>query len=77
MHEWDGHISQSRDGVEPVSRVLGLVRSRPPLEVEEKVRLGGNFPKRYRGGAVGREGGDRFRKACCGRVYLRGGTYEP
>ena len=26
---------------------------------------------------MGRKGGDRLRKACCGRVYLRGGTYEP
>jgi len=77
VHEWDGRISQSCDGVVSVSRVLGLVRGRTPFEVEEKVRLGGNFPTRYRGGAVGREGGDRFRKACCGRVYLRGGTYEP
>ena len=53
MHEWDGRISQSCDGVVSVSRVLGFVRGRTPFEVEEKVRLGGDLPTCYRGSAVG------------------------
>ena len=58
MYEGDGRISQSCDGVVPVPWVLGLVRGRTPVEVEEEVRLGGNFPTRHHGGTVGGECGD-------------------
>ena len=77
VYEGDSRISQSRDGVVPVPWVLGLVRGRRPVEVEEEIRLGGNFPTRHKGGTVGCEGGDGFREACCGRVNLRGGADEP
>ena len=77
MYEWDGCVSQSRDGVVPVPWVLGLVRSRTPVEVKEEIRLGGNFPTRYQGGTVGGDGGNRLREACRSRVYLRRGADEP
>ena len=77
VYEGDGHASQSRDSVVPVPRVLGLVRGTTPVEVEKEIRLGGNFPTRYQGSTVGREGGDGLREACCGRIYLRGGADEP
>ena len=77
MYEGAGCVSQSRDGVVSLPRVLGLVRSRTPVEVEEEIRLGGNFPTRYQGGTVGREGGDGPREACCGRAYLQGGAEKP
>jgi len=77
VYEGDGHVSQSCDGVVLVPWVLGIVRGRTPVEVEEQIRLGGNFPTHYQGGTVGREDGDGLREACCGRVYLRGGADEP
>jgi len=46
VYKGDGHVSQSCDGVVSVSWVLGLVQSRTPVEVEEEVKLGGNFPTR-------------------------------
>ena len=58
VYEGDGRVSQGCDWVVSVPRVLELVRSRTPVEVEEDIRLGGNFPTRYQGGAVWREGGD-------------------
>jgi len=70
-------VSQSCDGVVSVPRVLGLVRIRTPVEVEEKIRLGGNFSTCHQSGTVGREGGDGPRETCRGRVYLRGGADEP
>ena len=76
MYEGDSRISQGCDGVVPVPWVLGLVRGRTPGEVEEEIRLGGNFPTRYQGRTVGREGGDGLREVCCSRVYLRGGADE-
>ena len=77
MNEGDGRVSQSCDGVVSVPRVPELVRSRAPVEVEEEIRLGGNCPTRYQGGAMWREGGEGFRETCCGRVYLRRGADEP
>jgi len=64
VYERDGRISQGCDGVVSVPRVLGLVQSGTPVEVEEEIRLGGNLPIRYQGGAVGREGGNGLREAC-------------
>ena len=61
VNEGDGHVSQSCDGVVSVPRVPGIVRGRMPVEVEEEMRLRGNFPTRYQGGTVGREGGDGLR----------------
>jgi len=72
VYEGDGRVSQSSDGIVPVPWVHSLERGRTPVEVEQEIRLGGNFPQHYQGGTVGREGGDRLREACCGRVYLRG-----
>ena len=57
-----------------VPRVPGLVRGRMPVEVEDEISLGGNFPMRYRGGTVGQEGRDGLREACCGRAYLQRGA---
>jgi len=51
VDEGGGRVSQGCDGVVPVPRVLELVRSRAPVEVEEEIRLGGNFLARYQGGA--------------------------
>jgi len=45
-----------------------------PVEVEDEISLGGNFPMRYRGGTVGQEGRDGLREACCGRAYLQRGA---
>jgi len=59
-----------------VPRVLGLVRSRTPVEVEKEIRLGVNLPTRYQGGTVGRECGDGLREGCCGGVYFRRGADE-
>ena len=77
VNEGDGRVSQSCDGVVSVSRVLGLVRSRTPVKVEEEIRLGCNLHTRYQGGTVGGEGGNRFREACRSRVYLQWGADEP
>jgi len=77
VYELDGRVSQGCDGVVTVSWVLCLVRSRTPLEIEEEVGLGGNFPTRQQCGMVGREGGDGLREAGRGRVYLRRGADEP
>ena len=77
MYEGDGRASQSCDGVVSVPWVVGLVRGKTPVEVEEEIRLGGNFPMRYQGGTVGREGGDSLRETGCGRVSLLGGADEP
>ena len=77
MYEGDGPVGQSCDGIEPVSGVLGLVRGRTPVEVEEEIGLGGNVATRNQGGTEGREGGDGFREACRGRVNFRGGVDEP
>jgi len=52
----------------------GLVRGRTPVQVEEEIRLGSNFPSCYQGCTVGREGGDRLREARRGRVHLRRGA---
>jgi len=59
-----------------VPRVLDLVQSRTPVEVEEMKLLGGNIPTRYQSGTVGREGGDLFMVAHCGRIYFRRGADE-
>ena len=77
VYEGDGRVSQGCDGVVSVPRVLELVRSRTPVEVEEVRRLGGNLPTRYQGGAVRREGGDGLREACRGRVNFWGGADKP
>jgi len=77
MYDGDGRISQSCDGVVTVSWVLCLVRSRTPVEIEEEIGLGGNFPTCQQRGTVGREGGDGFREVCRGKVYLRRGADEP
>jgi len=77
VYEGDGRVSQSCDGVVSVPWVLGFVRGRTPVEVEEKIRLGGNLPTHYQSGTVGRECGDGLREACRGRVNLRGGADEP
>jgi len=74
MCEGDGRVRQSRDGVVSVPRVPGLVRRRTPVKVEEEIGLGGNFPTRNQGWAVGRECRDGLREACCGGVYLREGA---
>ena len=71
MYERGGHTSPGCDGVVWVPRVLGLVRSRTPVEVEEEIRLGGNLAPRHQRGTVGREGGDGIIEACRGWVYLR------
>jgi len=76
VHEGDGSVGQSRDGVVSLPRVPGLVRSRAPGEVEEEIRLEGNFPTHYQGGGVGRECREGPRKPCCGGVYLWGGPDE-
>ena len=77
MNEGCGRVSQGRDGVMSVPRVLELVRSRTPVEAEEEIKLGGNFPTRYYGGAVCRDSGDGLREACRGRIYFRRGANEP
>jgi len=77
VYEGDGRVSQDCDGVVSVPRVLGLVQSRTPFKVEEEIRLRGNFPTRYQGCAVWREGRDGLREACCGRVYFYRGADEP
>jgi len=77
VYEGNGCVSQSCDGVVSVPRVPGLVRSRTPVAVEEEIRFRCYFPTRYQGGTVWREGGDRPREACCGRVYFRRGADEP
>jgi len=46
VYEGDSRVSQGCNGVVSVPRVLELVRSRTPVEVEEEIRLGGNFPMR-------------------------------
>ena len=77
MYEGDSRIRQSWHRVVSVSWVLGLVRDGVPVEVEEEVGVGGNLPTRQQGGMVGGEGGNGFREACRGRVYLRWGADEP
>jgi len=77
MYQGGGGVGQSCDGVVSVPWILGLVRSRTPVEVEEEIGLRSNFPARYQGGTVGREGGNGLREACRGRVYLRRGADEP
>jgi len=77
VYEGDGRVSQGRDGVVSVPRILCLVQSRAPVEVEEEVRLGDNLPAGYRSGTVGREGWDSRRESRCGRVYLWRGADEP
>jgi len=77
VYEGDGCVPQSCDGIVSVSWVLGLVRGRTPVEVEEEIGLGGNLPTRQQGGTVGREGQNAFRAACRGRVYLWGRAEEP
>jgi len=47
MYEGGGRIGQSCDRVVTVPRVLGLIRSSTPVEVEEEIRLGGNLPTRH------------------------------
>jgi len=47
VYEGDGRVSQGCDCVGSVPCILGLVRSRVPVKVEEEVRLGGNFAARY------------------------------
>ena len=77
MHKGDSRISQSCDGVVSVPRVLGVVRSRTAVEVEEEIRLRCNLPTCYQGGTVGQEGGNGLRETCRSRVYLRRGADEP
>ena len=77
VYEGDGRIRQGRDGVVSVSWALDLVRSGTPVEVEEKIGLGGDLPTRQQEGTEGREGGNGFSEASCGRVYFRGGADEP
>jgi len=77
VDERDGRVSQSGDGIVPVPRIPGLVRSGTPIKIEEEIRLGSNLSTRFQRGTVGREGGDRLREACRGRVYLRGGANKP
>jgi len=47
MYEGGGGVSQSCDGVVSVPRSLDHVRRRTPVEVEEEIRLRGNFPACY------------------------------
>jgi len=77
VYEGDGRIRQSHNRLVSVSWVLGLVGGGAPVEVEEEIWLGGNLPTHQRGGTVRREGGNRFREACRGRVHLQGGADEP
>ena len=77
IYEGGGRISQGCDGVVTVSRVLGFVRSRTPVEVEKEVRLGEDLPTRYQGGTVGGEGGDGLGEVSRGRVYFWGGADKP
>ena len=77
MYEGGSRVRQSCDSVVSIPWVLGLVRSRTPVEVEEEIWLGGNLPMRHQMGTVGREGGDGFREASGGRVYLWWGADEP
>ena len=77
MYKGDGRIGQGCDGVMSIPWVLGLVRSRTPVEVEEEIGLGGNLPTCQQGGTVGREGGNGLRESCRSRVYVRRGEDEP
>ena len=77
MYKGDSRVSQGCDGIVLISWVLGFVQGGAPVEIEEEVRLRGNFPTRYQGGTVGREGGDGLRETCQGRVYLRSGADKP
>ena len=77
MYEGDDRVSQSCDGVMSVPRVIVLVRSRTPVEVEEELRLAGNLPTHYQGVMVGGEGGNRLRETCRSRIYFRRGANEP
>ena len=77
MYKGGGGVSQSYDGVVSVPWILGLVWGTTPVEVEEEIRLRGNFPTRYQGGTVGREGGNGLREACRGGVYFRRRADEP
>jgi len=72
VYEGDGHASQSHDGVLPVPRVLSFVWGRTPIEVEEEIRLGGNFSTRYQGSTGGEKVGmDLGRRAVAG--FISGG----
>ena len=53
VDERGGCVSQSCDDIMPVPRILGLVGSGTPIEVEQEIRLAGNLPMRYQGGPVG------------------------
>jgi len=53
LYEGGRGVSQSCDGVVTVPWILGLVWSRTPVEAEDEIRLRGNLPPRYQGGAVG------------------------
>jgi len=77
VYEGGGRVCQGSDGVVSVSWVLGLVWSGPPVEVEEEVGLGGDFPMCQQSGPVARDGGNGFGEACRGRVYLWRGADEP
>jgi len=77
MYEEDGRVGQSCNGVMSVLWVLSLLRSRTPVEVEEEIGLGGNFPMHYHGSRVGREGRDGLREVSYGRVYLWRRADEP
>jgi len=76
VYKRGGRVSQGCDGVVSVPWVLGLVRCRAPVKVEEQVRLGGDLPMCRQGGTVLGEGGNGFREACRGRIYLRRGADE-
>ena len=74
VYKRGGRVSQGCDGVVSVPWVLGLFRCRTPVKVEEKVRLGGDLPTCCQGGAMRGDGGNGFREACRGMVYLRRGA---
>jgi len=77
VYKGDSRIRQSCDDIVSVSWVLGLVWGGTLVEVEEEIGLGGNLPTRQQCDTVGREGVNRLRVVCGGRVYLRGGADEP
>jgi len=41
VDERDSHVSQSGDGIVPVPRIPGLVRSGTPIEIEEEISVTG------------------------------------
>ena len=53
IDERDDRVGQSGDGIMPVPRIPGLVRSGVLIEIEEEIGFGGNLSTRYQRGTVG------------------------